>query len=286
MGGATSSGGTATSGGTTGAGGTASTGGTLTVSTTGLDFGEVVIGSTATSNLTLTNLGGTGSQPVTITLSGPNLTDFAYTSCPSSLAPGDMCVITVRAQPSQVGSRSASLSIAGVPTPVEMAATGVYSAALLLDPSSYTFPDAVRVGTVSPATAFTISNLNGSQTTGSLAISISGQNSYAFVLDPSGCSNGCRQRPARAEPLTKSSPVLLSVHSQNKAVFWASGNPPDPRLHELDGVGAVWRGSSCRRFRGLMSEVDPDLPEPLAKSSPVLLDRRRPGAKQRSGMRS
>ena len=32
----------------------------------------------------------------------------------------------------------------------------------------------------------------------------------------------------------------------------ASGNPPDPRLHDLEGVRAVHRGSFCRRSRVLM----------------------------------
>jgi cysteine-rich repeat protein len=184
-GGQTSSGGAAASGGTTGTGGSTSTGGTLTISPTSLDFGEVLVQSFSTKYLTLTNPGSIESQPITLTLSGPNPTDFAYTGCLSTLGAGATCTITVRALPLNFGSRSATLSISGVSSPVNMMATGVFSAGLIVSPAFYNFPNVVAVGAVSAATTLTIGNMNNALTTGALAISLSSP--YAFVLDQSGC---------------------------------------------------------------------------------------------------
>jgi len=88
------------------------------VSTSSLDFGSDAVGyGSPVQTLTLNNTGGSLLSIVSILLAGANPGDFwENDSCGGilggSLAPGGSCTITVLFQPTAVGTRTASLTIA------------------------------------------------------------------------------------------------------------------------------------------------------------------------------
>ncbi len=132
----------------------------VTVSPTALSFGTVVVGQSSTSKLvTLTNGGSVTLDISSITTTG----DFAQTAssspCGSTLAAGKSCKIEVAFTPTQVGSRTGTLSItdnaANSPQTVSLSGTG--KAPVTLTPTSARYATQ-KVGTKSPAKVFTLKN--------------------------------------------------------------------------------------------------------------------------------
>jgi subtilase family serine protease len=149
-----------------------STGPTVTVSPTSLLWGTVVLGATgAAKPVTLTNTGTSTLNISSITTSG----DFAQTTstkpCGSTLAAGKSCVIRVTFTPSQVGTRTGTLTITdnSPSSPQTVALSGTGGVQATLTPASRTFP-AEKVGVSSPARVFTLAN---KQAVGLTGISIS-----------------------------------------------------------------------------------------------------------------
>jgi hypothetical protein len=77
-----------------------------------LHFGSVPLGNNSTLDVTLTNSGTTALDITSINITGVNAGDFAQSNaCPSSLAPSTNCVISITFTPSEVGPRSADLTV-------------------------------------------------------------------------------------------------------------------------------------------------------------------------------
>ena len=78
-----------------------------------LNFGTLKVGShSSAQTVTLTNVGTTALNITSIGVTGTNASDFAETNaCPSSLAPGAKCTISVTFTPSAKGGRSANLTV-------------------------------------------------------------------------------------------------------------------------------------------------------------------------------
>jgi hypothetical protein len=87
-----------------------------TLSPTSMDFGTVVVGrASSAKTATLTNTGGGTLTIASMTWSGTNATEFTRAgTCAvnTALAAGQSCTITVTLRPYDVGTRSASLSVA------------------------------------------------------------------------------------------------------------------------------------------------------------------------------
>jgi Abnormal spindle-like microcephaly-assoc'd, ASPM-SPD-2-Hydin len=103
----------------------------VSLSPTSLSFGSQAVNTTSPAQtITLTN---TGTAPLTIsgiTINGANAGDFAQTNtCPSSLAVGASCTISVTFKPAATGNRKANLNIAdnaaGSPQQVALNGKGV-----------------------------------------------------------------------------------------------------------------------------------------------------------------
>jgi hypothetical protein len=76
------------------------------------NFGAVKVGNSATREVTLANVGSTALNITSIGVTGANPGDFIEgNACPSSLAPGGNCMISVTFMPSKAGQRSASLTV-------------------------------------------------------------------------------------------------------------------------------------------------------------------------------
>jgi hypothetical protein len=151
----------------------------ISLSPTALTFGTSVVGQpSAAKTVTLTN-NSTLTLDISITLSG----DFAQTAstspCGSALAAGKSCKIEVAFTPTQVGSRTGTLSIydnaSNSPQTVSLSGTG--KAQVTLTPATATFAG-TKVGKTSAAKMFTLrNNLNtvlhnvSISTTGDFAVS-------------------------------------------------------------------------------------------------------------------
>lgn len=99
---------------------------------TGLDFGSVIVGQTASRTLSLSNPGSAATTVTALTLAG-HAADFAVTSScgalPVVLSPGATCQVAVAFTPQGTGDRSATLRIAddaeGAPHSVALTGGGV-----------------------------------------------------------------------------------------------------------------------------------------------------------------
>ena len=77
-----------------------------------MKFGKQTVGTTGKSPVVLTNSGGTPLLISGFSISGANPGDFNQTNnCPSSLAAGKSCSISVTFTPTRTGSRAASLNV-------------------------------------------------------------------------------------------------------------------------------------------------------------------------------
>src|SRR5439155_8406661 len=113
-----------------------------TLSPTSVTFAAKLVGTTSPGkSVTLTNFGSTTLSIISITASG----DFSQThSCGSSVAPLASCTISVTFKPTQIGTRTGTLSIAdnapGSPQSVALSGTGVVSGPnATLSPTSLIF---------------------------------------------------------------------------------------------------------------------------------------------------
>lgn len=81
----------------------------ITLSTTNLAFGDLLIGETATQSVTISNDGDAVLNIGSIALSGSG--DFTYNGCTQSLAAGDSCDVTVTFSPVTAGVATDTLTI-------------------------------------------------------------------------------------------------------------------------------------------------------------------------------
>jgi dienelactone hydrolase len=116
--------------------------------------------SSAAQPLTLTNYGAVTLHINSVAFSGADASDFAKTqTCGSSLVPGASCTISVTFKPTQLGSRTATLSVSddypGSPQNVSLTGTG--SSDAFLSSSTLTFAPQL-MGTSSAAQSLTLTN--------------------------------------------------------------------------------------------------------------------------------
>ena len=158
---------------------------TVTVSPTSLTWGTVVLGATgAAKSVTLTNTGSTTLNISSIAPSG----DFALATstkpCGTTLAAGANCIIKVTFTPTQIGSRTGTLTLTdnSPSSPQTVALSGTGGAQAKLTPVSATFATE-KVGVTSPAKVFTLANKQAVALTG-ITISTTGD----FTVSSTTCS--------------------------------------------------------------------------------------------------
>ncbi len=158
-------------GGTAGTSQTASTtSASLTLNTSSIDFGNVSVGSSKNSTITLTNSSASGGPSVTfsqVTAAGSSFT-ASTSALPIVLMPGVSSTITIAFAPKSAGAATGSLSIvvagAADPSTVSLAGTGVGTAQLAVAPPALNFGN-VAVGSSA--------NLSGTLTAGASSITVS-----------------------------------------------------------------------------------------------------------------
>ena len=165
--------------------------GPVALSPAALSFGNHYVGGPASAyhTVTLTN---SQTVPLSISgvaLSGSNLADFAMSNfCPTRhpLGAGLSCAISVRFQPSALGTRTATLTFtdSASGSPQTVALTGVGLAPASVAPASLAFAGQ-SVGTTSVVATVTLTN-NLNSTLSLSAVSASGD--FAVVSDTCGSS--------------------------------------------------------------------------------------------------
>ena len=142
----------------------------LTLNKATVDFGNVAVGSTSSTVLTLTNSSPVGGLDVSFSQVSAVGSGFTATSAnlPITLAPGQSSPVTVAFSPKTAGAVKGTLSITVVgavdPATVPLTGTGLGSAQLGVSPSTLTF-GSLTVGTSKI--------LTGTLTAGSSAITVS-----------------------------------------------------------------------------------------------------------------
>jgi hypothetical protein len=210
----------------------------ISISQSLFDYGAVVIGtSSPVQTVTVTNSGTAVMSFSSISFSGANAADFARSggTCASTLGVGASCTITVAFTPSALGSRSASLSIAGNAsngTPsVTLVGTGTPVPAPIssLNTTTLAFGTATLGAAVSQSLTLTNS---GNAALSISSVAISGSSAFAVA------SNNCGATLAASATCTvviNFTPALVSAVSGSLVMTDnASGSP---RSVTLSGTG-------------------------------------------------
>jgi hypothetical protein len=203
-----------------------------------LSFGSQQVGtSSMPQNITLTD---TGTAPLTITaiaIGGGNPGDFNQTNtCPSTLAAGSNCVISVTFSPTATGSRSATVSVtdnaSDSPQAVSLSGTGTQPA-VSLSPASLTF-SAQAVGTQSAGKPITLTN-TGTATLTLTSIGITGANSGDF-LETNTCGTSVAAGGNCSITVTFG-PTAAGTRSATLSV--TDNAPGSPQTASLSGTGTA-----------------------------------------------
>jgi hypothetical protein len=190
---------------------------------TALDFGTFAVGSsTASSNVVITNIGGTSQGPLDTAITGANGGDFAIATdgCDGvTLAAGSSCTIGVTFSPTATGARAAALSVAGSNiTQTSLAGVGVAPAQLEVTPETHDF------GVTEIATAATRSvtvRNTGGIATGLLALAIDG--SAAFSIQSDTCTNVSLASNATCMFVVQYLPTITGNHAGGVTVTGGAG---------------------------------------------------------------
>jgi sugar lactone lactonase YvrE len=155
------------------------TGDGTSLSASSLAFGSVVIGSTSSMSVTISNVGTKTLTNISESITGTNMADFTKTTtCGTTLAVGANCMVTVTFKPSISGAESATLTFKDNEGSflVTLSGTG--------DGSSLT-PSSLNFGTVtrgqSDSMMATLKNV-GTATLTSIAANVTGTNSADFTF--------------------------------------------------------------------------------------------------------
>ena len=165
------------------------TAGTLAPSPTMINFGNVLVGASATQNVVITNSGST----TTIgddTIIGSTSTFITNDGCSGLvLAPGESCVIQVTFGPTARGVRTATLNIPSDANTATVSLTGTGVAPVVgVSPGSLAFGSG-HVGTQSATQVVTVTNsTNDGQTATISSVTLSGGNALEFAITADSCT--------------------------------------------------------------------------------------------------
>jgi hypothetical protein len=208
-----------------------------TLSPTSLSFGNQSLNTTSgTKKVTLSSTGTVNLAIASITFTGTNPGDFAQTNnCPSTMAPGASCTISVTFTPSVLGAESATLNVnddaANSPQTVALSGTGLAPATLT--PASASFGD-VAIHTASKPKAFTLKN-NQSVMLNNISITLSNPD---FAKSSTTCGGSLAAHGSCTITVTFTPSVLRA----ERATLTVSDSAPAPYnklTSSLSGTGVA-----------------------------------------------
>jgi trimeric autotransporter adhesin len=191
-------GGVATGGVSLSGNGVAGTATSFSASPNPVAFGNVAVGGSVTTLVTVTNNGTANAVLPALAVTGTDATQFSVQQvttgmpCPANvtLAPGGSCRTSVRFAPTSLGAKSATIALGNQPVALSLSGTGVSSAATFV-----ATPNPLNFGNI-PATqtaAATLTVTNTGNASGVVPpLVISGTNAAEFsVTAPAGAANPC-----------------------------------------------------------------------------------------------
>jgi len=216
-------------------------GSAVSLSTANLSFGNQTVGTTsAVQTVTLTNSGVATLTFSFLQVQGLNSNDFTQTNnCPTSLAVGASCTITVTFTPSASGTRSGNVTFSDnasdSPETLILSGSGVSTnPGITLSPLNLSFSSQDE-GTTSGAQTVTLTN-SGSTALTINSISLTGANAGDFVQ-----TNTCSLNP---NTLAVNASCVLSVTftptdtgSRSAVISIADNLSNSPQTVTLNGVG-------------------------------------------------
>lgn len=223
----------------------------LQLSPASLSFGVQPVGTeSAAQPETLTNTGGSDLDISSVALTGTNQADFNQSgTCGPTLSRGASCTIDVTFTPSQIGPRSASMTIAdnGREGTQLLSLTGIggtVGANATVSPSSANFADQ-KEGTTSAAQAVMLSNF------GTASLDITDISASADF----GETNNCNATLASGASCTVNVTFTPSgTGNFNGTVSIADDAPNSPQEVPLSGDGSTGscqtKGEQCGEGRG------------------------------------
>jgi len=214
---------------------------TVALSSTSLSFGDQVLGtSSAPHTVTLSNASNALALNITnIAITGTNAADFSQANtCGSRLPPGGECTITVTFAPSQIGPRSASVTIndsaAGSPEAVALSGTGVVSGPNVTVSATSLIFGTQLVGTSSLVQSVTLSNY-GTATLNITSIGFAGADPGDFHE-----TNTCGSSVAPGASCTINVTFSPTQRGSRTATLSVPDNAPgSPQTVSLGGTGTV-----------------------------------------------
>lgn len=191
---------------------------------TSLTFPQTSLGSTSTSNFTVTNSGTETLTFTGITIGGPNPNDFTVSdNCGSSIVGSGSCKVTITFQPQAAGQRTATVFVAdnsynGSPQSVPIAGTAVNPFGLA--------PSGPTGGTATPTTP-AVYTVNFTP-----AATFSGTATFSCAIMPATSSQvGCTVSPTMLQVTASNSPsatpiIIKGIYEPNTASVPAHGFLP------------------------------------------------------------
>jgi hypothetical protein len=205
----------------------------LTLNTSTVDFGNVSVGGSKTSSLTLTNASASGGASVTFSQVTTSGTGFKATTAalPIVLAPGESSSITIAFTPKSAGAVSGSLSITedGAPDPssVSLTGTGVGAGQLGVSPAALSFGN-VAVGSSQ--------NKTGTLTAGSASIKVSSAGWSGTGYSVSGVTFPVTLAAGQSIPFTVTF-APQTVGSAPGSISFVSNASNSPTSETFSGAG-------------------------------------------------
>jgi hypothetical protein len=209
-----------------------------TFSPAALSFPSQLISTTsAPLTLTLTNAGTVSMSISSVSLTGPNASDFAITSntCGTTLASGAKCGIKVTFTPGALGSRSAGLTVAdnACMSPQTIALSGK-GTEITMSPSPVNF-GSETVGTTTAAMTVTVTN-HGTTAVKVTSATITGTDKGDFAIT----SNTCTTISASGGTCTIAITFTPAASGSRKATLSLSDNDKgSPQADVLTGTGTT-----------------------------------------------
>jgi hypothetical protein len=211
---------------------------TVNLSPPSLNFGTQPVGIASQSQVTaLTNVLSTTLTISSISITGPNQSDFTQTNnCGSSLPPGGTCDVSVTFTPSAVGERTGAVSVAddapGSPHIAPLSGVGTQPA-VMLSPSSLDFGNQTVRITSMPRVATLTNTGNGSLTITSISV-IGGNSSDFSEVNDCGTSIPPGGRCNITVTFTP-----MATGTRTASVSISDDAPDSPQLLPLTGIGVL-----------------------------------------------
>jgi Abnormal spindle-like microcephaly-assoc'd, ASPM-SPD-2-Hydin len=217
--------------------GTGSAGGPLVVlAPTSMAFGNESVGVVSPAQMaTLTNTGNATLTITSLAVTGLNKQDFPQTNnCPSSVAAGGSCTISVTFDPTATGPRKASVTVndnaPGSPQSISLTGTGV-KLTVTVSPTTLSFGK-VNLHVTSPGKIVTLTNTSTSAVT-ITGITVTGTNAGDFgQTNPCGTSLGAG---ANCQITVTFAPTALGQRTASLSI--ADNASGSPQMVSLSGFG-------------------------------------------------